>query len=98
MITQRQGLPSFATIISVVSIVLYCAGFLRVELELKDQKKRINALEDVAEGEAKLPHDDSNRMKLIKDTPGIFFILVLQFSKMVISRTILGQIMAWYRK
>ena len=74
MITQKQGLPSFATIISVVSIVLYCAGFLRVELELKDQKKRINALEDVAEGETKVPPDDSSRMKLIKDAHGIFFL------------------------
>lgn len=71
MTTQKQGLPSFATIISGLSIVLYCAGFLRLELQLSDQKKRINALEDVEE--AKLPHDDPNRMKLIKDVPGNFY-------------------------
>ena len=42
-------MPSLATIISVLFIVFYCAGFLRVELELHEQKKRINAVESVAE-------------------------------------------------
>ena len=49
MATQKQYTPSFATILSVLSIVFYCAGFLRVEVELNEQKKRINALENVAE-------------------------------------------------
>ena len=49
MATQKQCAHSFATILSVLSIVFYCAGFLRVELELNKQKKRINALENVAE-------------------------------------------------
>ena len=49
MAAQKQSLPSFASILSVLSIVLYCAGFLRVELELNEQKKRINTLESVAE-------------------------------------------------
>ena len=48
MATQKQCAPSFATILSVLSIVFYCAGFLRVEVELNEQKKRINALENVA--------------------------------------------------
>ena len=51
MATQKQSAPSFATILSVLSIVFYCAGFLRVELELNEQKKRINVLEIVAETE-----------------------------------------------
>ena len=51
MATQKQCAPSFATVLSVLSIVFYCAGFLRVELELNEQKKRINALEIVAETE-----------------------------------------------
>ena len=47
MVTQKQSqFPSFASVLSVLSIVFYCAGFLRVELELNEQKKRINALED----------------------------------------------------
>ena len=49
MTAQKQKLPSFTSILSVLSIVFYCAGFLRVELELKEQKKRINALESVGE-------------------------------------------------
>ena len=46
--TTQKTLPSFASIISVLSIVLYCGGFLRIELELNEQKRRINALESVA--------------------------------------------------
>ena len=49
MATQKQSTPSFTTILSFLSIVFYCAGFLRVEVELNEQKKRINALENVAE-------------------------------------------------
>ena len=51
MATQKQCAPSFATILSVLSIVFYCAGVLRVEVELNEQKKRIIALENVAETE-----------------------------------------------
>ena len=49
MASQKQSLPSFVSILSVLSIVFYCAGFLRVELELNEQKKRINALESTEE-------------------------------------------------
>ena len=49
MATQKQCTPSFTTILSVLSIVFYCAGFLRVEVEIDEHKKRINALENVAE-------------------------------------------------
>ena len=60
-------MPSFASIISVLSIVFYCAGFLRVELELHEQKERINALESVAETTS--PSNDAD-MKIIKNAPG----------------------------
>ncbi|XP_078377247.1 peroxidasin homolog [Oculina patagonica] len=66
MAVQKQTMPSFASIISVLSIVFYCAGFLRVELELHEHKKRINALESVAE--AKPPSNDPD---IIKNVPGI---------------------------
>ncbi|XP_078377199.1 uncharacterized protein LOC144660452 isoform X2 [Oculina patagonica] len=66
MVVQKQTMPSFASIISVLSIVFYCAGFLRVELELHEHKKRINALESVAE--AKPPSNDPD---IIKNAPGI---------------------------
>ena len=46
MVTQKQSLPSFASILSALSIVFYCAGFLKVELELHEQNEWINALEN----------------------------------------------------
>jgi len=49
MAVRKKSMPSFASIISVLAIVLYCAGFLRVELELNKQNKRLNALESVVE-------------------------------------------------
>ena len=64
MATQKQRMPSFASIISVLSIVFYCAGFLRVELELHRQKKRINGLEDNAESKPQL----SRNLNLVKTT------------------------------
>ena len=66
MTAQKQCLPSFASIISVLSIVFYCAGFLRVELEINEQKKRINALE------SKLSSGDPSLIKLVKNAPGKF--------------------------
>jgi len=67
MAVQKQSMPSFASIISILSIVFHCAGFLRVELELHEQKKRINALESVVE--AKSPTNDADR-EIIKNAPG----------------------------
>ena len=49
MTTQKQSFPSLASIISLLSIVFYCVGFIRVELELNDHKERIHDLESVAE-------------------------------------------------
>ena len=77
MAVQKQNMPSFASIISILSIVFYCAGFLRVELELHEQKKRINALESV--GEAKSPSNDAD-MNLIKNAPGKFFCYKLELT------------------
>ena len=71
MASQKQSLPSFASILSVLSIVFYCAGFLRVELELNEQKKRINDLENNQENKAP---DVPNRDKLIKNTHGKSFL------------------------
>ena len=67
MAGQKQSMPSFASVISVLSIVFYCAGFIRVELELHDQKKRICALESIAETKS-LSNDAE--MKIIKNAPG----------------------------
>ena len=70
MAVQKQSMPSFASIISVFSIVFYCAGFLRVELELHEQTKRINALESVADSK---PPTNSADIKIIKNASGEFF-------------------------
>ena len=48
MTTPKQRFPSLASTISALGIVLYCVGFLRVELELNNYKKRLNAVENVA--------------------------------------------------
>ena len=69
MASQKQSLPSFASILSVLSIVFYCAGFLRVELELTKQKKRINALEST---EQTKPSDVPNSPHLLKLMSVIF--------------------------
>ena len=72
MTAQKQSLPSFASIISVLSIVFYCAGFLRVELELNDQKKRIDTLESVAE--TKRSSNLPDLVQLIKNAYGKFVV------------------------
>ena len=49
MTSHKQNFPSIASIISLVSIVFYCAGFMRVEFQLSEHKQKINALEQVTE-------------------------------------------------
>ena len=71
MTAQKKSLPSFATFISVLSIVLYCAGFLRVELELNKHKERLNAIEN-AVVENKPPTSEPNHAKTTKNIPGKF--------------------------
>jgi len=66
MIVKNQNFPSFASIISVLSIILYCLGFLRVELELNEHKKRLNALENVATK----PSNSPDVSELITNAPG----------------------------
>lgn len=43
---SQTNCSSFASIISIVSVLFYCVGFIRIEVELSNQKKKINALED----------------------------------------------------
>ena len=65
MVNQKQSLPSFSSFLSVLSILFYCAGFLRVELELNEQKKRINALENNAETEPR-PSNERSVVEITK--------------------------------
>ena len=68
MTAPKQCLPSFASIVSVLSLVFYCVGFLRVELILNEHKTRINALENAVETKAST--NDPNLFKLMKNAPG----------------------------
>ena len=69
MAAQKQSLLSFASIISVLSIVLYCVGFIRVEMELNQHKKRLKDLENVVETNP--PSKDSD-IKVINNALGKF--------------------------
>ena len=77
MAVQKQNMPSIASIVSVLSLVFYCAGFLKVELELHEQKKRINALESVAEAKSRSNDVD---MKITKNDRGKCAICNLKFT------------------
>ena len=71
MAVQKQSAPSFALITSVLSVVFYCVGFIRVELEINEQKNRIKALESVMNAANPLSDsaDDPN-IKLPTNSPG----------------------------
>ena len=73
MTAQKSSLPSFSTFISVLSIVLYCGGFLRVELELNEQKERLNALENTVAGN-KPPTREPKHAKTTRNVPAKFVI------------------------
>ena len=74
---KEQKRPSFPLILSVLSVVFYCAGFLRVELNLNEQKKRINALESIEETKSR-----ANSLELVTKskeiTPGKFLTKLLK--------------------
>ena len=82
MASQKQHLPSFATTISALGILLYCIGFLRVELELNNQRKRLNALEN--NPETKPPSSDPDIVKIIKDTRGMHTVSFVCFVSFVL--------------
>ena len=69
MVSQKKSLPSFASILSLLSIVFYCAGFLRVEFELIEQRKRIYALENIQKTK---PSEVPNLDKLMRNAGGKF--------------------------
>ena len=80
MTGQKQRSPSFASVISVLAITLYCAGFLRVELELNEHKERLKALENVAE--KKPPTNEPDHQKTRKNFPGKFVLSTENSSKL----------------
>ena len=76
MTSQNLSLPSFTSIVSIImSIVFCCAGFLRVEFELREHKKRIIAIEGVEEVQP--PTSRSNFAQATNNFPGKFVYLHL---------------------
>ena len=82
MTSQKQHFPSFATTVSALGILLYCIGFSRIELELNNQKKRLNALEN--KPETKPPPGDPNIVKIIKDARGMYKVCSSRFTQPLI--------------
>ena len=70
MAVQKKSLLSYASIISVLSIVFYCVGFIRVELELNQHKNRLNDLERDARSKP-APNDHAD-IEVIQKAPGEF--------------------------
>ena len=73
MTTLKQRFPSLASTISALGIVLYCVGFLRVELELNNYKKRLNAVENMAKSINPLSSDSIFK----SNARGMYFFLIL---------------------
>ena len=48
MIAEKSG-PSFASILTIVSIVIYTGGLVRIEVKFNKQKEKIHELESVVE-------------------------------------------------
>ena len=63
MVAEKSR-PSFASILTIVSIVIYTGGFVRIELEFNKQKDKINQLESVVES-MKTSNDDIAQGKLV---------------------------------
>ena len=72
MTAHKEKWPCFAWIFSVLSIAFYCAGFLRVELELNEQMKRINLLSESVEETELLANVLDLVVMARKITPGKF--------------------------
>ena len=64
MVAEKSG-PSFASILIILSIVMYTGGFLRIELEFNKQKDKINQLESVVESMKTSKGDDIAQGKLV---------------------------------
>ena len=73
MTTPKQRFPSFAHNISALGIALYCVGFLRVELELNNHKKRLNLLEKVAKSIDPPSRGPNVKPEVIKNSHGMYY-------------------------
>ena len=63
MVAEKSG-PSFACILTIVSIVIYTGGLVRIEFKFNNQKEKIHELESVVES-MKTSNNDVARGKLV---------------------------------
>ena len=80
MVAEKSG-PSFASILTILSIVMYTGGFLRIEVEFNKQKDKINQLESVVESMKTSKGDDIAQGKLVWETEQRYLILELQYTQ-----------------
>ena len=64
MVAERSG-PSFASILTIVSIVIYTGGLVRIELKFNKQKEKIHELESVVESMKTSNTNDVAQGKLV---------------------------------
>ena len=64
MVAQKSD-SSFATILTILSIVVFIGGFLRIEVEFNKQKDKLNELEKVVESMKTSNSDNIAQGKLI---------------------------------
>ena len=64
MVAEKSG-PSFASILTIVSIVIYTGGLVRIELKFNKQKEKIHQLESVVESMKTSNTNDVAQGKLV---------------------------------
>ena len=67
MVAEKSG-PSFVFILTIVSIVMYTGGFVRIELEFNKQKDKIHQLESAVESMKTSNDDIAQGIKLVWET------------------------------
>ena len=75
--SRSYSLLSCVGIMSAVSVLLYCAGFVRVEIKLNEQDKRMNELEELLT-EIKRPATTASQQDLDTSLTGKLVSTVLE--------------------
>ena len=63
MVAEKSG-PSFASILTIVSFVIYTGGLVRIEVKFNKQKEKIHKLESIVKS-MKISNNDVARGKLV---------------------------------
>ena len=79
MVAEKSG-PSFASILTIVSIVIYTGGLVRIEVKLNRQKEKIHELESAVES-MKTSNNDEAQGKLLARTKQIINKIICSLSR-----------------